>query len=82
MKEIDALPVLRQRLDAAQMFNGYELVTGGYAVSLGPISDRVDLIHVESCEIANLLVAALRAANGQPPVLCPLEEYDAEEDAA
>lgn len=61
---------IKHRLDAGQYFNAYGLSAGtGWVVALGPVTDPLILARTETAEIADYLVAALRASHRQPVVL-------------
>lgn len=71
--ELDQLPKVRDRVLRGQKFNGYDSTSGDYIVAIGPVTDCLMLARVPDARVANLLVAALRIATGQPSVASPLE---------
>lgn len=60
---------ITERLGSGQLFNWYAHVPGGWFVSLGPVTNRIDIAIVDSALEATLIVNALRAYFEQPPLL-------------
>lgn len=77
--KITAPPSIQRRLDQGDYFNGYyfngyNMVSGRYAVGIGPVSDFLAMAETRSAANADMIVDALRAAFGQPPVLTGLAQ--------
>lgn len=81
----DRSDTVKRRLAKGQQFNAYEVDeagdpdgvgAGGCAVGIGPVGDFLQLATTGRTRTANMLVDALRAAAGQPPCTCPLEEVE------
>lgn len=64
-------PHIEARLRRGEYFNAYT-TRDGYVIGLGPVSDYLWLADAGSAVVADLIVAALRAAAGQPPCAAPL----------
>ena len=78
--ELELHPAVSARVMKGQKFNAYDCTSGGYFVGIGPITNLLSLTHVRDAETANLLVAALRIATGQPPVAAPVQPYIPEDE--
>lgn len=78
----DELPVpqgIADRLAAGHRFNAYGLPGGGFMVALGPIDNFTSIAHADTAWRADLVVAALRIATGQPAALATAESMGDEE---
>jgi len=79
-KALADLPEIERRVAAGQMFNAYE--SGSFwLICIGPITDfGIVLVDELDWRAANLVIAALRAAFGQPQALFHAFDVDGIEE--
>lgn len=66
-----------RRIAAGELFNAYACNDGGFLVGIGPVTDFYAIWQVDSADLADLVVDALRAAFEQPDLLCRLAHGEA-----